>query len=332
MTTISHQGFTVRIEELSGGRRKIKVAPDREGIFILYDECETSYPLELIRLMIEVNGPNGLCHEIKREEDESYVQKLLRNDLFAYFDPKDFAGKRILDFGCGSGASTMIMARMFPTSYVTGVEMYESSLSVAKKRAEFLGLPNVQFKQSSSETELPEGLGRFDFVILSAVYEHLLPNARKALLPQLWAVVADGGFLFINQTPNRFFPFELHTTMLPMINYLPDRVVHRLAWRLTNRVTRDQSWEHLLQQGIRGATEKEILRLLRRHDDSVLMLEPSKNGVSDRIDLYYMNTNQTRHRTLKRIAKTWIKTIRVVSGLTLVPDLSLAFEKVRHPH
>ena len=326
---IEHSEGSVLVEELPNGRRLLTVTPRHEGQFIFQDKFETSYPLDLIQLIVETEGALGLCMEVMRDEDHAFVQRLLENDIFAYFKREDFKDKTILDFGCGAGASTVIFARMFPDAAITGVELFASRLSVARKRAEYYKLSNVSFHQSPGETELPDSIGQFDFVILSAVFEHLLPAERKTLTPKLWSAVREGGYLFINQTPNKLFPFELHTTMLPFINYLPDSLALKMARRFSERVMHDESWEELLRKGIRGATEQEILRLLNGNE-TALMLEPKNNGLKDRIDLYYANTNQTRLRTVKAVARVAIKAIKKVTGITLVPDLSLAFQKMQN--
>ena len=321
--TLHHAEGDATIEELPDGRRKITITPN-EGHFILAENWTTGYPMDLIELMFEVNGAAGLCFEIKRDEDEDFVQKFLKNDLFAYFKPEDFENKKILEFGCGGGASTHILARMFPSAEITGVELVESALRVARRRAEVFNLENVRFLQSPSGDSLPENLGEYDFIILSAVYEHLFPHERKTILPALWEHLRDGGYMFINQTPNSLFPFELHTTMLPLINYVPDSIALKMARKFSKRIKPDETWEELLRKGIRGATEREILS----HLEGAEMLEPRHNGLRDRIDLYYINTNQERLKTLKSAARIFIKAIKTATGIVLVPDLSLAFRKM----
>jgi hypothetical protein len=58
------------------------------------------------------------------------------------------------------------------------------------------------------------------------------------------------------------------------------------------------------------------------------MLEPDKNGLRDRIHLYYRNTNSDRLKTIKSAAEFFTKGLRRVSGITLVSDSSLAFRKL----
>ncbi|MEK7724035.1 MAG: class I SAM-dependent methyltransferase [Acidobacteriota bacterium] len=239
---LHHQEGDVLIEELTDGRRHIKVTPAKVQ-FVLATNWTTDYSLDLIELIFEINGAAGLCFEIMRDEYPHFVQKFLKNDIFAYFQPEDFENKTILEFGCGGGASTHILARMFPNSKITGIELVESALRVARKRAESFNLKNVSFLKSPSGDQLPENLGKYDFVIFSAVYEHLYPHERPLIMRKVWEKLNDGGHLFINQTPNILFPVELHTTMLPLINYVPDKMALKIARRFSERIRADETWE-----------------------------------------------------------------------------------------
>src|SRR5262249_32482386 len=117
--------------------------------------------------------------------------------------------------------------------------------------------------------------------VLSAVYEHLLPDERRILLPRIWSRLKPGGVLFINQTPHRYSPVEMHSTGLPLINYLPDGLAYRITKRFSKRIKGDEDWPALLRGGIRGATIGEILRAL---GDDAALLEPR---AGDHIDLWY---------------------------------------------
>jgi len=317
---------TVTITELPNGRRSIFVTPRDPNLAVPYNNWETSYPTELIRFIQERLGATALCPIIAREEDPSYVKRLLENDLFAYFKPEDFAGKQILDFGCGSGASSIILARLFPGADITGVEMVSSSIAVARELVKHYEMPNIKILQSPSGSDLPLEMGRYDLVVMSAVFEHLLPVERKVLMPKIWHVVRDGGFLFINQTPNSLFPIESHTTMFPLINYLPDGLTHTLVRNFSKRTARTDTWEQMLRKGIRGASDREILEMLPKNLGRPGVMEPCYAGIKNRIDLYYRNTSP-RLRTLKQIAKLVIRAVHRVSGATIVPDLSLVFRK-----
>lgn len=313
----------------SSGRRTIIVQANDEKLYINRRSIESSYSDELIRLIFSFKGPSYACDEIARDEDPKYVRMSLENAIFPYVRREDFAGKRILDFGCGSGASTMHLFRMFPHSEILGVELDPSLLSIAKARAAHYGFPAEKLLLSPTPQRLPDGIGDFDFVILSAVYEHLLPNERPQVLRHIWSVLRPSGYLFLNQTPYRYAIVETHTTGLPFINFLPDKWTHRAACLFSRTVSSDESWETLLRRGIRGGSELEILEHIRRfgHGEPIL-LEPSPSQrVRDRIDLWYQLSSSARYPALKKGMRALYKSIKAVTGRTLVPSLSLAIQK-----
>jgi hypothetical protein len=59
------------------------------------------------------------------------------------------------DFGCDSGASTAVLARLFHGVQLVGVELEELLLNLAKLRAARLGLRNAEFLLSPSPVTLP---------------------------------------------------------------------------------------------------------------------------------------------------------------------------------
>ena len=116
--------------------------------------------------------------------------------------------------------------------------------------------------RSPDGSSLPPGIGKFDFVMLSAVFEHLLPGERPVIMPLLYDVLKPGGVLFLNQTPYRYYPREHHTTGLWGLNYLPDRLTLALARRYSRETPAEIAacdWPQLLRRGIRGGTEAEVL-------------------------------------------------------------------------
>jgi 2-polyprenyl-3-methyl-5-hydroxy-6-metoxy-1,4-benzoquinol methylase len=315
-------GATVRVETLGDGRRRV-VVQDESDLHGACPDCVTSYPLALIREIYKAKGAY-VCDEIRREEDPVYVEHSIRHEVLGYVDPGEFAGKRVLDFGCGSGASTMVLCRLLPRCHLVGIELEERLLRIARLRALHFGRQDVRFLQSPSGDSFPEGMGRFHYIVLSAVFEHLLPHERRELLPRLWRHLEPGGVLFLNQTPHRYSPFEWHTTGLPLINYLPAGLTLRAARRFSRNVARDASWEALLRAGIRGATIGEILGILATCGSPVL-LEP-KASIGDQIDLWHGKLSR-RGARLKKAAWALLKLLKPVGGVHLIPHLALAIRK-----
>jgi 2-polyprenyl-3-methyl-5-hydroxy-6-metoxy-1,4-benzoquinol methylase len=237
--TLDHPDGSVHVEQLANNKNRIFVEPHDQGLFIPHRKWTTSYSLDLIKQIMNVKGLTHLCDEIMRDENPTYVQHRLEYDILSYFDKGAFDNKRVLEIGCGCGASTMVLRRMFPNTKIVGVELVNKLLTVAKSRAKHYGCDNIYFYLSPNGSSLPDGIGVFDYAVMSAVYEHLLPNERRALLPKIWSYLKPNAVLFINQTPHRYFPFELHTTGLPLINFLPDRIAIYLAHKFSKRVQPD---------------------------------------------------------------------------------------------
>ncbi|MFC1842807.1 class I SAM-dependent methyltransferase [Candidatus Dependentiae bacterium] len=333
---------TIQIEKLKTGKQSIKVSAvntqnNLHNLFIPYAHWETNYSPQLIKEILDIKGPAYLCDEIMRDECPEYLEKSLTYSILSYVEKQAFANKRILDFGCGAGASTMILNRMFSdldNVKIVGVELEEKFIKLAQSRAKHHNYDNITFLRSPDSNSLPENLGTFDYVILSAVFEHLLPKERKQLFPKIWGLLNPGGILFLNRTPYRYFPIETHTTGLPFINYLPDKLVRFCAHKLSKRNLKNDTWDMLLRKGIRGASIREITHILQHATNKQskpifrpIFLQPNKLGLKDRVDLWHHETNTTKHKRIKNIIFLLLKALKITTGTTLVPNLSLAIKK-----
>lgn len=330
MVTLEHPQGRVLIQELSNGRRRIEVSVKDPSIFVSSPRCETSYPISLIQKIMEIKTPAYLCDEIRRDEDPFYIAHHIETTLFTHVSSTAFKGKRLLDFGCGSGASTAILARLLPQTEIIGIELNPLHLEIAHLRAEHYRLKNIEFYQSPSGEELPSDIGVFDFIILPAVYEHLLPKERPRLIAQLWTILKKDGVLFIDETPHRWFPFETHTSNLPLINYLPDGISGWYARHFSSRNLESDTWQTMLRKGIRGGDQTEILALIH-HIKGVPHLLPSIDlRLKDQIDIWfegYAKAAKGFSGNVKRKLRLILKIFYKVTGIPLVPYISLAIQK-----
>jgi len=322
IATLKCKDGDTTVRRLANGKHLISTQPE-PGIVIMRRTWETAYPLELIQEIHAIKGIY-LCDEIMREEDPRYVEHFLRHEVLGYVDAAQFADKRVLDFGCGSGASTVILGRLLPPCDIVGIELEENLLAIARQRAKYSALQRVRFLQSPCEDALPAELGTFDYIMFNAVFEHLLPGERRVLLPKIWNLLNPGGILFLNQTPHRYAPIEIHTTGLPLINYLPDSLALLMARHFSRRVRPDDDWDTMLRAGIRGSTVREIMGILATYGSPTL-LEP-RNSVGDQIDLWYGRLSR-RHAALKKMIWAALKVLKKTTGIELTPELALAIRK-----
>lgn len=320
---------SVEVQPLPNGRFRVTLRPHDPDAFISRATCETSLPLEVILAFLDISFA-WLCDSLARHDDPEYVKNILSRQLLAYFDAPDFKGKRLLDFGCGTGASTLCLGTMFPETEVVGVELNPSLVDLARRVLAARQLPNVQFLTSPDPKSLPPGIGSFDFVTLSAVYEHLLPEERRRAMPLIWSSMKYGGVLFVNQTPYRYFPYEHHSTGLWFINYLPDRLSLFLARkfsRINPEVNKSRDWAVHLRGGIRGGTEGEILRNLRGARAGRPTIIQPKQG--DRAAYWLSLTNPERYRLVKKSVAALFRITDKFWGTVPNMNLDVAIRKDR---
>lgn len=334
-TQISWRNYRISLTPLGNGKRRLLVEALRNGAYVRRATWDTAYSDELVRRILNAKGAASLCDEIMRDEDPTYLRPHLELTVTAHIDPNELVGSDVLDFGCGAGSSTVILAQLLAASRITGVELRATNLEVARARAQFYNLSHAKFLLSPSGGRMPDGIGPFRAVVLSAVFEHLLPAERATLLPSLWRLLAPGGVMLIDETPARWFPVETHTTGLPFINYLPDRLAEAYARRWSKRVRRNATWDEMRRDGIRGATVKEIVRLLPCDEGEPIVLEPRRLGVKGALDLWIRGyaaggsgSGSGWRGTLKRSMAAPLKiAASVVDGAALVPYLSVAIRK-----
>jgi ubiquinone/menaquinone biosynthesis C-methylase UbiE len=104
----------------------------------------------------------------------------------------DVAGRRVLDAGCGSGATALALRER--GAEIAGIDLSEGLLQIARGK---LG-PEVSLQQADLSQPLPFSCGRFDLVLASLVLHYLddwtvpLREFRRILVPGGLAVVSTG--------------------------------------------------------------------------------------------------------------------------------------------
>ena len=301
-TTLNFDDGDVELTPMADGRVRVEARIRSGSALPTAPTFDVSLPIDLIDRMARHNKScRWFCDSLARHEDPKRVIGVLKRQMLSDFPADAFEVKRLLDFGCGNGASSFAMAALLPRTTIIGVELSQDRVALANDIAVFRGMKNVQFLVSPTGEELPAGLGQFDFVMLSAVYEHLLPRERQIVTGLLWNAMKPGAAMFINQTPHRWFPYEHHSTELWFVNYLPDRLAHAVARKFSRQggINNSLDWNDHLRGGIRGSTEGEILHNIARAGGRGTILQP-RERYRDRADYWLAGTDQNRHRALKR--------------------------------
>lgn len=102
------------------------------------------------------------------------------------------SGDRVVDLGCGVGATTLSIAASVAPAMVVGVDISEPMLAVARARASAMGSPNVAFRLHDIQDE-PLEPGSFE-VAFSRFGVMFFPEPERAFTRVRHALV-DGGRL-----------------------------------------------------------------------------------------------------------------------------------------
>ena len=141
-------------------------------------------------------------------------------------------GLKILDFGCGTGCSSVALAERGAT--VVGVDPDRTSLRVAEQRVidlrheNRITLRQIQYLTRRDE-KLPLPDASFDLATMFGVLEHAYPHEWRHCVRELTRLIKPGGEVFLCDTPNRMFPYDHHTTKLWFVGWMPQRFARAYA-------------------------------------------------------------------------------------------------------
>ncbi|MDH3241050.1 MAG: class I SAM-dependent methyltransferase [Alphaproteobacteria bacterium] len=148
------------------------------------------------------NGPGGPIW-VARQDHTDITLAPVSDALIALAAPQ--AGERVLDVGCGCGASTLDLARAVgPSGHVTALDISAPMLAEGKARAEAAGIGNVTWQQADAATAALDG---FDLLVSNcglmffgdpvAAFSHLRaaadPGARMAFV--CWRSLAENPWM-----------------------------------------------------------------------------------------------------------------------------------------
>lgn len=151
-------------------------------------------------------------------------------------------GRRVLDFGASYGLSAAVLIEL-GASFVWGVEPEAWRV---EKGAEFmsrLGITDsVALSHVEDTTRLDAPDSSFGFILANAVFEHI-PQPRAPYVRELWRLLVPGGTLMVRETPNKYLPADFHTLHLPLTNWLPSSVAHRIGMLFGRFSAERTDWE-----------------------------------------------------------------------------------------
>ncbi|HEX8201000.1 MAG TPA: class I SAM-dependent methyltransferase [Isosphaeraceae bacterium] len=189
-----------------------------------------------------------------------------KGDKFLRTFPEiDLVGRRVLDFGSGSGGASLLYAERGATQ-VIGVDISEASLAIAheaiaQRRGHGAGAgPPIEFRRGGTRT-IPLEDESVDLVLSEDAVEHL--EDPEAIFHEWWRVLAPGGKVILSFGPLWYHPHGLHLWDIfpaPWTHVLfPERTCVRARNLLKADGGQQQTWTGL---GMNRMTLRRFARLV----------------------------------------------------------------------
>ena len=168
-----------------------------------YKKLLEGYPIQYLIGYVDFYGYKIYVNEnvlIPRYETEYLVQKTINYSKKIFNDKLD-----ILDLGTGSGAISIVLGREL-NSIVTGVDISEDALNVAKKNA-IENKVSISFIKSNM---LDSVEGKYDIVVSNPPYidiDEKIMDSVKKYEPHLALYAKDNGLYFYKNILSNIKPY-----------------------------------------------------------------------------------------------------------------------------
>jgi cyclopropane-fatty-acyl-phospholipid synthase len=157
-------------------------------------------PTEFFELVLGANLKYSCCHWDESNDLDSAEVEMLKITI-SRAEIKD--GMKILELGCGWGAITLTMAKMFPNSEILAISNSPSQKDFILNKAKKLGLKNVSVEiHNVAKLELTQ---QFDRVISVEMFEHM--RNYPVLLERISKWLTPEGKMFIHIFVHRDVPY-----------------------------------------------------------------------------------------------------------------------------
>lgn len=110
-------------------------------------------------------------------------------------------GTSVLDLGCGTGLTALLIKQRYPRCAVTGLDVDPNILKIAGRHMEKAGLSGVHFVCAPAERTGLKGAS-FDVVISTLAFHHLPPGSKEDAAGEVARLLRVGGtFVLVDLQP-----------------------------------------------------------------------------------------------------------------------------------
>ena len=153
-------------------------------------------------------------------------EEVFKQQLVEQVDPQ--AGERVLDLGCGTGTLTLLLRRHQPGAALTGMDVDEKVLEIARQKSLRVGLPAIGWEKGAAGA-LPYPDAAFDLVVSSLVIHHLTLAEKRGAFREVRRVLKPGGrFYLLDFGPPRGWWMRLAALIMVRLEHTAENFAGRL--------------------------------------------------------------------------------------------------------
>jgi len=179
-------------------------------------------------------------------------------------------GKRVLEYGCGLGEMTVLMA--LDGAEVTAFDLSRDSLAVTARRASINNVSSLVSLTVAAGEKLPFAEGSFDVIFGRSILHHLLPEISQ---PELFRVLKKGGKAVFSEPLGMNPVLSFFRKHVRYANKNPVGVDRPLTYKDIEKWSRGYSGVHVRELQLismieRGLKSRRKFPVLRRLDNYLL--------------------------------------------------------------
>lgn len=219
------------------------------------------------------------------------INNLVRQGV-QYLGVDDLECPRIFEPGCGIGGVSSLMAKEHPNYIIDGISLVTSQIAIARKRANYLGMPNINylvgnFLQVAVQDEA------YDAILAVETFCYIPALEKQSLLTEMFRVLKPGRNLvvfdgYLRRKPDSFVEVALYEQF-------------KKGWTLPDLV----SAQHFSHQAQEVGFRVELVKDCTVHvKDCVLLVYKIARTFKPFIKLaHFLEKNQINIPLLKRLFK-----------------------------